>query len=97
MFLPPPIVGLLDGSLKNTGNWQFQCRWDKILSYLHMHCPALLSFLYWTRSQNTGQSGYIPDTWQPYPILTVIHLCIMLYTYWTLLHEEEEEQCSELV
>src|SRR6218665_2250080 len=31
-----------------------------------MHCPVLLSFLYRTKSQNTGLSGEIPDTWQPY-------------------------------
>src|SRR6218665_3522939 len=27
---------------------------------------VLLSFLKWTKSQNTGQSGSILDTWQPY-------------------------------
>src|SRR6218665_1155210 len=32
----------------------------------HMHCPVLLSFLYRTKSQNTGLSGVISDTWQPY-------------------------------
>jgi len=34
-----------------------QCLWYTILSYLHMHCPVLLSFVYWTKVQNTGQSG----------------------------------------
>src|SRR6218665_3046516 len=36
----------------------------------HMHCPVLLSFLYRTKSQNTGLSGLIPDTWQPYLVMT---------------------------
>jgi len=42
------FVLLPSGSLQNTGHWQFQCLWHKILSYLHMHCPLLLSFLYRT-------------------------------------------------
>jgi len=50
-------IGLLGCSLQNTGHWQFQRLWHKILSYLHVHCPFLLSFLYRTKSQNTGQSG----------------------------------------
>ena len=51
-------MGLPDGNLQNTGHWQCQCLWHKILSYLHMHCPVLLSFfLYLTKSQNTRQSG----------------------------------------
>src|SRR6218665_1307882 len=43
------------------------CLWHRILSYLHMHCPVLglLSFLHRTKSQNTGQFGYTPDTWRP--------------------------------
>jgi len=27
---------------------------ELLLSYLHMHCPVLLSFLYQTKRQNTG-------------------------------------------
>jgi len=43
--------------LRNTGHWQCQCLWHNILSYLHMHCPVLLSFLSRTKNQYTGQSG----------------------------------------
>src|SRR6218665_1755823 len=39
--------------------------WHKIFSYVDLHCLVLLSFLYRTKSQNTRQSGYIPDIWQP--------------------------------
>jgi len=54
-------IGLPSGSLKNTGHWQCQCRCHEILSFWHMHCPVMLSFLYrtkgpkyWTVRKNTG-------------------------------------------
>jgi len=36
-YLSGSQIGLLGGSLKNTGHWQCQCRWRKILSYLCIH------------------------------------------------------------
>jgi len=50
---------LSDGCLKNTGHCQCECPVAQhiAMSYLHMHCPVLQSFLYRTKSQNTGQSG----------------------------------------
>src|SRR6218665_3229372 len=41
----------------------------------HIHCPVLLSFLYRTKSQNTGLSGQIPDTWQPYLLVSMSQEC----------------------
>ena len=43
--------------LQNTGHWHCQFLWHKTLSYLHMHCPVLLSYFQRTKNQNTGQSG----------------------------------------
>jgi len=36
--------GLPGGSLKNTGHWQWQCRWHKILSCLHIHVHCAIAY-----------------------------------------------------
>src|SRR6218665_2723041 len=51
-------LGLPGGSPQNTGHWQCQCLWHKILSYFHMHCPVYYHFY-------TGEGAKITDTWQP--------------------------------
>jgi len=73
------MLGLPDGSFqKKPGHWQCHCLWHKILSYWHMHCPVLLSFLYRTKSQNTGgvrlNTGHLATLSGVHPINAKTHM-----------------------
>ena len=57
LFLSAIIIGLPGDSLRNTGHLQCQCRWHKILSDWHMHCPVLGYYHFYA-----GQRAKIPDS-----------------------------------
>jgi len=76
-------IVLPGGSLQSAGHWQCQHVWHKILSYLHMHCPVLLSVLYRTKGQNTGQ---LIKYWTPGNPTQKYFFHDIRFCYWSTTH-----------
>src|SRR6218665_1335704 len=86
--------------LQNTGNWPCQCMCIKFLSCLHMHCPALLSILYW-KEPEYPTVRLKPETLQPMFPLIFQSLCthkisFVQYLARTRLYLERSVLCGKI-